>query len=79
MANKSCVGGSIEVMVGARTGADIVGAMLVAPEQLGIDMSGRASEGVTIGRAALAEGLSGVVGSRDHDALRRLIGQALGR
>lgn len=79
MKNKSCVGNSIEVMVGARTGADIVGAMLVSPEQVGIDMRARAEQGVSVGRAALAESVSEVVESQDHDALRRLIGRALGR
>lgn len=74
-----CTGGSIEVTVGARTGGDIVGAMLVSPEEIGIDMQGRAGEGVSIGRASLAAGMREVVGSGSSDELRRLLGRALGR
>lgn len=79
MKNKSCVGGSIEVACGARTGSDIVGAMLVAPEQVGVDMASRATEGVTIGRSTLHRGIGEVVGSSHTDALRRLLGRALER
>jgi len=82
MANKNngcCTGGSIQVACGARTGGDIVGAMLVSPEELGIDMHARAGEGVSIGRAALAAGMREVVGSGSSDELRRLLGRALGR
>lgn len=76
---KCCVGGSIEVACGARTGSDIVGAMLVAPEQVGVDMSSRATEGVSIGKTALHRSLGEVVGSSHTDALRRALGRALER
>lgn len=74
-----CMGDSIEVACGARTGEDIVGAMLVAPEEIGIDMQKRAGEGVSIGRTALASGVRAVVGSDSSDELRRLLVGALGR
>jgi hypothetical protein len=74
-----CTGGSIEVTCGARTGDDIVGAMLVAPEEIGVDMQSRASEGVSIGRASLASSMQEVVGSGGSNELRRLLGRALGR
>lgn len=79
MRTRGCwTSGSLKVMVGARTGADIVGAMMVAPEHVGVDMKSRASEGVAIGRAALHEGVQEVVGSSQLDALRRILGRALG-
>lgn len=76
---RCCMGDSIEVAVGARTGEDIVGAMLVAPEEVGVDMRARAGEGASIGRAALASGVREVVGSSSSDELRRLLVGALGR
>ena len=85
MSNKdqSCwVGNTVVVSVGARTGEDIVGAMLVAPEELGINMRERAGEGVSIGREALSTGTRAVVGSGSSDSsdeLRRLLARTLGR
>ncbi len=79
MKNKACVGGSIEVACGAKTGSDIVGALMVAPEQVGVDMASRATEGVAIGRSSLHRSLGEVVGSTSNDALRRLLGRALER
>ncbi len=76
--NKACTGASVQVTCGARTGADIVGAMMVAPEQVGVDMSSRAEEGVSIGRSQLHAGLKEVVGSSYTDVLRRILGRALG-
>jgi hypothetical protein len=76
--NKACTGASVVVACGARTGADIVGAMMVAPEHVGVDMTSRAVEGVEIGRSQLHEGSGEVVGSSYTDVLRRILGRALG-
>ena len=76
--SRSCTGGSVDVMVGAHTGADIVGALLVAPEELGVDMRTGAREGVMIarghGRSAPATGLSG-----EQSRLAGLMDRILGR
>lgn len=79
MSEKACTAGSIVVACGAKTGSDIVGAMMVAPEQVGVDMASRATEGVSISRSRLHAGLGEVVGSSHTDALRRLLGRALER
>jgi len=72
-----CTGGSVEVSVGARTGADIVGAMLVAPEEVGVDMRSGASEGVAIAKGRARTGHHDLTGP--DAALARLIARETGR
>lgn len=72
--DRSCVGGSIEVNVGARTSGDIVGAMLVTPEEIGVDMRRDAARGVQLGKQRAAAPSEG----GDHAPLRKLLGKILG-
>lgn len=77
---KCCTTGCVETSVGARTGADIVGAMLVSPEELGINMRERALEGVDIGREAIADPLRAMVGSAgSSEDVREAVRRALHR
>lgn len=80
--NPACTGNSIDVCVGASrqseiyddtvgAGGFVVGAMLVPPESVGIDMRERAERGVSLGRQAMVSGLSEA--SSPLSRIRRLL------